>query len=96
MDHKIEVPKTITIDGVEHEVAKLGAQVQLLMDIHAEWRKQLADARLEVAKHEAALRNLEAEIADTVKKQSETPAEGAPAANDAPAAPATKPKKAKK
>ena len=95
MDHKIEVPKTITIDGVEHEVAKLGPQVQLLMDIHAEWRRQLADVRLEVAKHEAALRNLEAEIADTVKKQTETPAE-APAANDAPVAAAPKGKKPKK
>ena len=86
MDHKIEVPKTITIDGVEHETAALGAQVQLLMEIHAEWRRQLADARLEVAKHEAALRNLEAEIADTVKKQSETPADAAPAPEAAPAA----------
>lgn len=90
MDHRIEVPKTITIDGVEHAVADLGPQVQLLMNIHAEWRTQLADIRLEVAKHEAALRNLEAEIADTVKKQKEEAA-----ANDA-AAPAPKAKKPKK
>lgn len=80
MDHRIEVPKTITIDGVELEVAGLGPQVALLMEIHAEWRRQLADARLEVAKHEAALRNLEAEIGDTVKKQqaAEAPDKDAP------------------
>lgn len=93
MDHKIEVPKTITIDGTEHEVAALGPQVQLLMDIHAEWRRQLADARLEVAKHEAALRNLEAEIADTVKKQSEAKAEAAPTSEPPPAPKAKKAKK---
>ncbi len=67
MDHRIEVPKTITIDEVEYAVEDLSAQAKLLLEIHADWRRDLADVRLEVAKHEAALRNLEAEISETVK-----------------------------
>lgn len=79
----IESPKTITIDGVEHTVADLPPAVGALVSVHTRWANELADARYEVAKTEAAIRQVEAEIVRAVKASTE-PAE-APAA-EAPAA----------
>ena len=68
MAQNFEIPKNIMLDGVEHELEKLGPQVQALVKIHTQWRGDLADARLVVAKNEAALRALEAEIGVAVQK----------------------------
>ena len=83
----ITVPTTITIDGVEHQVADFSTQVQQLVAIHTEWRKDLATERLAAAKTEAAIRNLDAELTQLVAK--ELADKAAPAADAAPAAEAT-------
>jgi len=67
----LETPKTITVDGVEHQVADLSVQTQTLVSIHTAWREELQKARLEVAKLEAALRSLEVELLASVKKDTE-------------------------
>lgn len=63
---QIESPKTITVDGVEHEVEKFSDKVKQLVGIHTRWRTELLDARLEVAKTEAAIRSVEAELSQNV------------------------------
>lgn len=58
----MESPKTITIDGTEHQVADLGPKVQQLVEIRTKWANELADARLNAAKIEAAIRELDREL----------------------------------
>ena len=76
----IEAPKSITIDGVEHQVADLPTEVATLVAVHTRWANELADARYEVAKHEAAIRQVEAEIVRAVKTASAEVAAETPAA----------------
>ena len=93
---QIEVPKTITIDGTEYPVSDFSETVQRLVAIHTEWRMDVAKERLAVAKTEAAIRGLDAELTQTVAAElkakadaAAAPVEAAPAepvAADAPAA----------
>lgn len=71
-----QVP-TVTIDGVDYEVEKLSPAVRSLLSFYQTWSGELAAARLEVAKLEAALRQLSTEIIATVR------GEGAGAEGDA-------------
>jgi hypothetical protein len=80
---KIEAPTTITIDGAEHAVAGFSDTVQRLVVIHTAWRNDLNTERLAVAKTEAAIRALDAELAQAVAK--ELAAAAAPAEEVAPA-----------
>lgn len=66
---RIEAPTTITIDGVEHEVSKFSDTVSRLVDIHTSWRNELQDERMAVAKTEAAIRSLDAELTQTISKE---------------------------
>jgi hypothetical protein len=85
------VPTTITIDGTEYPVADFSVNVQRLVEIHAEWRNELATERLAVAKTEAAIRSLDAELTQAVAaelkaKTEATAATAATAAEEVPAA----------
>ena len=91
---KIDAPTNITIDGKDYPVSQFSETVQRLVAIHTEWRNDLAEERLAVAKTEAAIRSLDAELAQTVQKElapapevtaEAAPAEAAPVA-DAPVA----------
>ena len=73
----IEAPTSLTIDGAEHQVADFSETVQRLVQIHTAWRNDLAKERLAVAKTEAAIRGLDAELAQNVAK--ELAAKAAPA-----------------
>ena len=64
-----EPVKTLTIDGVEHEVAKFSESVQNLVVIHAQWSTDLIKERMNVAKTEAALRGLDAELSKLVSEE---------------------------
>ena len=70
---KIEAPLTITIDGVEHKVSSFSDTVQRLVMIHTEWRNELVSERLAVAKTEAAVRSLDAELSQTVAAELAAP-----------------------
>ncbi len=69
-----QVP-TVTIDGVEYEVEKLSPAARSLISFYQTWSGELASARLEVAKLEAALRQLSSEIIAVVKSDNEPKAE---------------------
>jgi hypothetical protein len=62
-------PTSITIDNVEHALTSFSPTVQRLVQINTQWRDELGAARLEVAKLEAALRQLEGELTQTVMKE---------------------------
>lgn len=78
--------KTITVDGVEHELAGFPADVQRLVSIHQHWEGKLIEARLQVPMIEAAIRDLTRELTTKIKQHLETPAEEASSveADDAP------------
>lgn len=77
-----EFPKTLTVDGVEHQVVDFSETVQRLISIHTSWRNDLATERLAVAKTEAAVRSLDAELSQLVKSELEAAADSAPKADD--------------
>lgn len=62
----IAPPATLTIDGVEHPIAEFSETIQRLVTIHTNWRNDLQEERLAVAKTEAAIRSLEAELNQTI------------------------------
>lgn len=66
---KFEVPSTFTVDGKEYPISSFSEVVQRLATIHTEWRNQLSAEKLDVAKTEAALRQLDAELSQTVTKE---------------------------
>lgn len=60
---------TLTIDGKEYPITDFSQQVQTLVGIHSKWSSDLQEQRLDVAKTEAALRNLDAELAKVVAEE---------------------------
>lgn len=82
---EIQMPVNLTIDGVDHPVSAFSEQVQRLVFIHTSWRNDLQKERLAVMKSEAAVRALDAELAQLVaselsaKKTDEASAEDTPA-----------------
>jgi len=84
----IEAPVTITVDGTEYPVNTFSETVQRLVAIHTEWRNDLQNERLAVAKTEAAIRALDAELSQAVAAElaaKNAPAEEAAAPAAAPA-----------
>ena len=65
----IETPKSITIDGSEYPLTQFSETVQRLVGIHTSWRGNLVDERLAVAKTEAAIRAVDAELAALIKDE---------------------------
>jgi hypothetical protein len=59
--------KTITVDGVEHDLASFPQEVQQLVAIHQRWEVKKVEAKLELAMVEAALRDLTKELSDKIK-----------------------------
>jgi hypothetical protein len=69
MTQKIEIPQTVTIDGQEFPISKFSNNVYQLILIHTQWRNELTEERLKVAKTENALRALDAEISQTIAQE---------------------------
>ncbi len=70
---------TITVDGKEHAITDFSQHVQTLVGIHSKWSVELQEQRLAVAKTEAALRGLDAELSGLVAKELAGPDETAAA-----------------
>lgn len=90
--------KTIAINGKDYEVDSLSDTVKTLLNIYSQWSterdeavKAFNEAKLSVAKHDAALRDLSKEIVETVEAPSK-PEEK----TEAPKLEIVKPKKASK
>lgn len=67
MTQQTQAVSTVTIDGNDYEIEKLSPAARALLSFYQTWSNELASARLEVAKLEAALRQLSTEIIATVK-----------------------------
>jgi hypothetical protein len=80
---KIEAPTNLTIDGENYPVTDFSDKVQNLVAIRTEWQNQAQQERLALTKTEAAIRSLDAELAQLVGVEL---AGKNGAANDAPAA----------
>jgi dTDP-4-dehydrorhamnose 3,5-epimerase-like enzyme len=72
----------VNINGVAHDIDTLSDTVKSLLVVHNTWQvereasiKALEDARLAVAKNEAALRDLSAEIVTLIENEKATVAE---------------------
>lgn len=72
----------ITIDGVQHELAKFSIEVQRLVQIHQIWEQKVIEAELEHARARAAVRDLNAELIAKLKSELEPTPEVAPVATD--------------
>jgi uncharacterized coiled-coil protein SlyX len=78
MTQRIEAPQTITIDNQEFPISQFSEQVKNLIEIHTQWRNELTEERLAVAKTENALRALDSELAQTIAKELEEQAAPTP------------------
>lgn len=73
MTTTIEAPATLTVDGKEYPVSGFSETVQRLVVIHTAWRNDLQTERLAVAKSEAAIRALDAELSQTIAAELKEP-----------------------
>jgi hypothetical protein len=69
MTQRVEAPVTVTIDGKEFPVSQFSDNVKQLIAIHTQWRNELTEERLKVAKTENALRALDAELSQTIAQE---------------------------
>lgn len=74
---QIEIPTSITVEGTEYPLTAFSETVQRLVAIHTEWRNQQQTEKLALAKTEAALRALDAELMQVVAKELAPPAQTA-------------------
>lgn len=65
----VNVPESITIDGVNHPVSKFSESVQRLVHLRTAWVNEMDAERRALAKTEAAIRGLDAELASLVTKE---------------------------
>lgn len=63
----VEKKPTINIDNKPYEIDSLSDRVKQLLVIHQRWEKETQELRLNLAKAEAANRDLTREIIDLVK-----------------------------
>jgi len=66
-----EAIKTITVDNTEYEVEKLSQKAQALVKIYQKWAAEAQDLKLELAKSDAALRDLSRELIAAVTGEPE-------------------------
>ncbi len=65
----MQAVQNITVDGTEYPLSDFSETAQRLVAIHEQWRKDLGEERLAVAKTEAAIRGLDAELSQLVAKE---------------------------
>ena len=61
-----DLPKTVTIENVEYNVDELSDKAKQLLAIYQKWSQDTAEARMVLAKNEAALRDLTLELKQVV------------------------------
>lgn len=68
---KLEPISILTIDGVPHVVKELPETVQQLVAIYNDWRQEESDAKMEMLKCQAAIRDLSNEISSIIRAQAQ-------------------------
>lgn len=76
----MEAPKTITLDGVSHDVTRFSQPVQNAISVYNTFNAQLQTEQLAVMKTQAALQSIGSQIAEAVKKELEEQSAAEPAA----------------
>lgn len=66
-----ELPTTITIDGVAHDINMFSDSVKNLITIRMSWAADLTKAQLEATKCETAIRALDGELAQLAARDLE-------------------------
>ena len=61
--------KTLTIDGVEHELDKFSDTVKNLVQIHSKWAEDRIKEQLALTKTDAAIAALNKELSELVAKE---------------------------
>ena len=61
--------KTIVINDQEYDISMFSENTQKLAKVIMRWSNELSDAQLEVAKIEAAIREAQRELIESVQKQ---------------------------
>lgn len=64
-----QAAQTITVDGVQYDLTLFSDEVKKLIAIHQNWEQKVVDARLEVARSEAAVRDLTRELINKIKTE---------------------------
>lgn len=82
----IDQSRTITLDGVSHEVAQFSEGVQQAIHIYNTFVADLEKSQLETVKCQAAMQTVGNQISAAVKRELEEKAAAAVAASDAIAA----------
>lgn len=72
--------KQITIEGKQYEVETLSDRVKQLISIHQKWDAAAGEQKLELAKSEAAIRDITREIVNAVRSEDADKAAAAAAA----------------
>ena len=72
---QVEELKVLNIDGKPIEVSSLSENVQKLVDIYNHFRQNEADAKIEMIKIQAAMRDISREIVTSIKAEEEAAAE---------------------
>lgn len=74
MSTEVQTPETVAINGKEYVVAELSDTAKALLQVFNKWQhdrdasiQALNDAKVELAKNEAALRDLSREIVELVE-----------------------------
>ena len=65
---KVEPVQALTLEGETIDVNTLSEPIQRLVDIYNDWRQQETDARIEMLKCQAALRDITREILTMIQK----------------------------
>jgi hypothetical protein len=64
-----QTAQTITVDGVQYDLTIFSDEVKKLISIHQNWEHKVVEARLEVARSEAAVRDLTRELINKIKAE---------------------------
>ena len=65
----MELPQSITVDGISYETAQFSSAVQQAVFIYTKFNADLQDAQLEVLKCQTAANTIGTQIGEAVKKE---------------------------
>jgi hypothetical protein len=74
---KIQVTENVTIDDKTFQLNELSAEVQAMIAVFDEWRQDEADLTTSILKTRGALRDLQNQLVEQIRKDMAPPAEEA-------------------
>jgi len=68
---QIEPITIINVDEIPHAVSEMSTDVKRLVDFYNDWRQEESDAKSDLLKIQAAMRDLSREIVMTIKQEAD-------------------------